>query len=103
MFPARNVAINKSDLVGTWECLTRTRAMGVAFTDDKAFGADDWHTSTKFPEGKKYAYRLDRGNLVVTFRVGEQIEKVIRLTPEVLELYRGSPGQITSVTCRKKS
>lgn len=96
-------ADNRTVLAGTWSCLTKSRDAAAGLTDDKTFSADGWHSSSKFPEGKKYAYRLDGFKLIVSYPTGDWTGNVIRLTATSLEYYSGKPGQLTDVTCQKKS
>lgn len=103
IFSGGNPSENKAALVGVWNCLTKVGDTATGLADDKTFSADGWYTSSKFPEGKKYGYSVDGHKLIISFPTRSWTENVTRLTNGSLEYSSGKPGQLTSVTCQKKS
>ncbi|MDD5175930.1 MAG: hypothetical protein PHQ05_05865 [Sterolibacterium sp.] len=103
MFPGRPLAENKPAIIGKWSCLTRIRDPALELADDKTFSADGWYASSRFPEGKKYGYRVDGHRLIISIPVGERIGNILKLTNGSLEYYSGKPGHLTSVACQKQS
>lgn len=92
---------NKGAIVGVWNCVTKAGSGVPDMSDSKTFGADGLYSSSKFPEGKSYAYRLEGDQLIVAVRSRDWAEKITRLTADTLEYHKEMSGKTTSVSCRK--
>ena len=92
---------NAATLVGEWKCATKSADSPSELPDNKTFSAEGWYSSSKFPEGKKYQYRLDGNKLTVSMPTGEWTEKITALTAGVLEYYNDKSGKPIKVSCQK--
>jgi hypothetical protein len=92
-------------IVGVWDCQTNSEGSpsNLNLSDTKTFSADGQYSSSKFPEGKKYKYRLDGDKLITSLPYGDWIEKVTSLTNDSLEYYNDKSGKPVKVSCQKKS
>jgi hypothetical protein len=68
--------------------------------DAQTFTADGWFSSTKYPEGKKYKYRLDGDKLLIAFPTHEWSGKVTTLSSDSLQ-YDGDAAGESKVNCKK--
>lgn len=94
-------ADNATAIVGVWKCLTKEGASGAGLSENQTFTADGWYSSSQFPEGKKYKYRLKGDELVIAMSYGDWTQKVTRLTNNALEYNSGKADQPTRVSCQK--
>ena len=94
-----------ASIVGTWNCETKgddsTSSMNMS--DTKTFSADGQYASSKFPDGKKYHYRLEGDKLITSFPYGDWVEKVTSLTSDSLEYFNDKSGKPVKVSCKKSA
>jgi hypothetical protein len=93
-----------ADILGVWECHTRSESITpmTDMQDTKTFTAEGIYSSSKFPEGKNYKYRLDKDKLIVTFPKGDWVESISNLTSASLEYFNNKAGYPLKVSCHKK-
>lgn len=94
-------AADKVSIVGVWNCVTKSSDGTPDMADSKTFGADGQYSSSRFPEGKGYGYRLEGDKLIVSMPSGDWTEKVKRLAADALEYSNEKSGQTTTVSCKK--
>lgn len=92
---------NKASIIGVWNCVTKSGDGTPDMADSKTFGADGKYSSSKFPEGKSYEYRLAGDKLIVSMPSGDWTENVKRLTASALEYSNEKSAMTTSVSCQK--
>ena len=92
-------------IVGAWDCHTTSAesSANINLADTKTFGADGQFSSSKFPVGKTYKYRLEGDKLITVLPQGDWIEKVTNLTTNSLEYFNDKSGKPINVSCQKKS